>query len=104
VIYEHEETWWNDIDRRQLLIRPQELSGNPTSSHLVASRKNGRRKLWIFFFPCEYFCLYVASDLLHAVKILRHGASGFTSLPKEGVLLFIAFKHHPEPWVQWQAR
>jgi hypothetical protein len=34
VIYEHEETWWNDIDRRQLLIRPQELSGNPTSSRL----------------------------------------------------------------------
>jgi hypothetical protein len=53
-----------------------------------------------YFFLAKYFCLYVASDLLHAVKILRHGASG----PKEGVLLFIAFKNHPEPWVQWQAR
>jgi hypothetical protein len=31
VIYEHGETWWNDINRGRLLIRPPELSGNPTS-------------------------------------------------------------------------
>jgi hypothetical protein len=36
VIYEHEEPWWKDIDWGKLLIRPPELSGKPTSSHLVA--------------------------------------------------------------------
>jgi hypothetical protein len=35
VIYEHGEPWWNDNDRGKLLICPPELSGNPTSSHLV---------------------------------------------------------------------
>jgi hypothetical protein len=35
VIHEHEELWWNDIDRGKLLIRSPGLSGNPTSSHLV---------------------------------------------------------------------
>jgi hypothetical protein len=31
VIYEHVESWMNDIDRGKLLIHPSELSGNPTS-------------------------------------------------------------------------
>jgi hypothetical protein len=39
VIYEHEEKWWN-VNTVKLLILPQELSGNPTSSHLVAGRRN----------------------------------------------------------------
>jgi hypothetical protein len=30
VIHEHGELWWNDIDRAEFLIRPAELSGNPT--------------------------------------------------------------------------
>jgi hypothetical protein len=30
VIYEHGEPWWKDIDRQKLLIRPLELSRNPT--------------------------------------------------------------------------
>jgi hypothetical protein len=38
VIYEHGESWRNDIDRTKLLIRPPQLSGNPTSSHLVAKK------------------------------------------------------------------
>jgi hypothetical protein len=44
-------------------------------------------------------------------KILRHGTSGFTSHPKEGVSrIFIALKIQPlgrvrtrNPWDQWQA-
>jgi hypothetical protein len=43
-------------------------------------------------------------------KILRHGTSGFTSHPKEGVLRIFIVKIHRlgrlwtrEPWVQWQA-
>jgi hypothetical protein len=39
---------WN---RQGKLISPPELSGAATSTHLVASRKNGRRKLWIWH--CE---------------------------------------------------
>jgi hypothetical protein len=38
VIYEHWEPWCNDVDRVKLLIRPPELSGNPTSNHLVAKQ------------------------------------------------------------------
>jgi hypothetical protein len=30
VIYEHGEPWWNKMGRGKLLIRPPELSGNPT--------------------------------------------------------------------------
>jgi hypothetical protein len=30
VIYEHGEQWWNYIDRGKLIIRPPDLSGNPT--------------------------------------------------------------------------
>jgi hypothetical protein len=33
VTSEHGEPWWNDaVNRRKLLIRPPELSGNPASS------------------------------------------------------------------------
>jgi hypothetical protein len=38
MIYEHVETWWNDMGRI-LLIRPPELSGNSTSSHLIAKQE-----------------------------------------------------------------
>jgi hypothetical protein len=39
VIYGHVERWWNDTDRRKLLIRPPKLSGKPTSSHRVAKQE-----------------------------------------------------------------
>jgi hypothetical protein len=38
MIHGHRERWWNDIDRRKLLICPPELSGNPTNSHLIAKQ------------------------------------------------------------------
>jgi hypothetical protein len=38
--------------------------------------------------------VYTCNSFLHAVKILRHGASGFTPPQKEGVLrIFIALKN-----------
>jgi hypothetical protein len=40
VIYDHREQRWSDVDREKLLIRPTELSGNDTSSYLVADRKS----------------------------------------------------------------
>jgi hypothetical protein len=39
VINEYREPWCNDINRGELLIRPPELSGNPTGSHLVAKKE-----------------------------------------------------------------
>jgi hypothetical protein len=39
VIYKHGKPWWNDIGRGKLLIRSPELSGNPTSSHLLAKQE-----------------------------------------------------------------
>jgi hypothetical protein len=44
LIYEHGKPQWNDIERGKLLIPPPELSGNPTSSHLVAISRNGRKE------------------------------------------------------------
>jgi hypothetical protein len=38
VIYEYGEPWWNDIEREKL-IRPRELSGKPTSSHLLTKEE-----------------------------------------------------------------
>jgi hypothetical protein len=38
VVYEHGELWQNNISRGKLLIHPPELSGNPTSSHLVSKQ------------------------------------------------------------------
>jgi hypothetical protein len=80
----------------KLLIRPSEISRNPTSSHLVASRRNGRRERWIL--PCEVFLFLLANDVSVCRKSLQHGASGFTSAPKEGVLLKSIALKNPSPW------
>jgi hypothetical protein len=45
VIYEHGEAWWNDTDRRKLLIYPSELSVDPTNSHLVAKHEELAKKM-----------------------------------------------------------
>jgi hypothetical protein len=39
VIYEHWESWWNDIGKEKLSIRPPEIFGNSTSSNLVAKQE-----------------------------------------------------------------
>jgi hypothetical protein len=90
VLYELGEPRWHDADRGKFLIHPPELSGNPTS-HLVASRRNEQRKLWIW--TCEVFLFILESDFFTCHKILLHGASGFSFPPKESVLQnFIALK------------
>jgi hypothetical protein len=96
MIYEHGEPWWNYVtDRGKLLICPPELSGNPTSSHLVASRRNGQKE-WEFGLV-KYFCSY-----LHVIftcqKILWHGASSVTSPLKEGVVWISITLKNPLPW------
>jgi hypothetical protein len=58
---------------------------------LGASRRNGRSENF------AYQYLRYVSGSLTCHKVLRHGASGFTSHPKEGVLrIFIALKN-PSP-------
>jgi hypothetical protein len=91
VIYKHWEPWWNDVDRRRLLTPPSELS----DSHLVTSKRNGRKE-WEFGLA-KYFYSYLWLFACH--KILPHGASWFTSPQKESVLrIFIALKNSsPRP-------
>jgi hypothetical protein len=45
VMCEHGQQLWDNIDKRKLLIRPPELSGNPTSHHPVASREEVVKKM-----------------------------------------------------------
>jgi hypothetical protein len=72
--------------------RPPDLSANPSSSHLVASKRNGRTEWWIW--PCEVFLFILPSDAFICHKTWLHGANGFTFPPKEGVLrIFIALKN-----------
>jgi hypothetical protein len=86
------------VHQSSLSVLPGETSGE--------SRRNGRRS--------ENFAYQYLTQLkgyLTCRKILRHGTSGFTSHPKEGVLrIFIAIKNHGlgrvwtyDPWIQWQA-
>jgi hypothetical protein len=74
-------------------------------SHLVASRRNGRREWWIC--PCEELLFIRASCFFMCRKNLRLEASGFTVPSKENVSrIFIALKIYRlggvwthEPWV-----
>jgi hypothetical protein len=66
VTYEHGEPWWNKTDKGKLLIYSPELSGNPTSSHLVASRVTGKGN--DEFGSVKYFRSYLQVIFLHAIK------------------------------------
>jgi hypothetical protein len=95
VICEHGQPWrWCC----RLEITPdsstRELSGSPTSRHLVASKRNGQMSE---NFAYQYL-RYLKGSLTY-LEILRHGTSVFTSHLKEGVLwIFIALKNPlPQP-------
>jgi hypothetical protein len=74
------------VHQSTLAVLPTETSG--------ASRRNGRRSE---NFSCQYLKYLNGSLTRH--KILRHGTSGFTYHPKEGVLrIFIALTNSsPRP-------
>jgi hypothetical protein len=57
VIYEHEEPWWNDIDRVKLLIRPPELSGKSTRSHPIANQEELGEEMMTLAFDISLFIL-----------------------------------------------
>jgi hypothetical protein len=64
VIYEYAENGEphrNYVDRGKLLIHPPAIAGTPTSSHLVASRRNVRKE-WEFRLV-KYF--YVIQQKFH---------------------------------------
>jgi hypothetical protein len=77
-------------------------------SHLVANREDVGEEDYGF---CLQNISFILAISFTCRKILRHGASGFASPQKEGVLrIFIALKIHRisrvrcrEAWVQWQA-
>jgi hypothetical protein len=73
----------------KLLISPPELSGNLTSSHIVAKQdKLAKDKINV-----ALRCIFVQTSRASITcrKILRHGTDVFTSPLKEGVLrIFIA--------------
>jgi hypothetical protein len=83
VIYEHEKTWWNYIDREKLLIRPSELSVNLASSHSVTKQEGLEKEM---NFPLRCIFVHTSKGYVTCHKIIRHGANSFTSPSKEGVL------------------
>jgi hypothetical protein len=74
------------VHQSSLAVQPAKSSGT--------SKRNGRRSE---NFACQY--LKYLKGSLTFLKILRHGTSGFTSHPKEGMLrIFIALKNSsPQP-------
>jgi hypothetical protein len=57
VIFDNGEPYWNDIGRGKLLVRPPELSGNFTRSHLVAKRDELFKGNYEYG-PTEYVLLF----------------------------------------------
>jgi hypothetical protein len=83
----------DDVDWVSLLTRLPELYGSPSSRDIWREWEEWMKE-WEF--PHTQYLWYVNGSLT-CRKILRHGAPGFTSHPKEGVLrMFINLKN-PSP-------
>jgi hypothetical protein len=91
VIYEHAGLQWNDIDWGKLLIRPTELSCNPTAE-LLGSKAWGTSEGNEF---CLKTYLSYFEEVLTCRKMLRHLADGFTSLSRGVLRIFIARRIPP---------
>jgi hypothetical protein len=63
-------------------------------SYSVVSRRNGEGN--DEFGLAKYFCLH-SQVIFTCHKVLRHGANGFTSPPKEGVLRIFTALKDPSP-------
>jgi hypothetical protein len=93
--YEHEEPWWNDVNRGKLLICPKQLSGNPTS-RVIRGQAGGMGKGNDEFDLAKYFCSYL-QVIFTCHKILWHETSSFTSPLKEGMLWILTALKNPSP-------
>jgi hypothetical protein len=91
----HGKPWCNDSDRGKVLIRPPELLGVPSSSHLVAKHE----ELWkeMMNFASRRTAFVHRSVLSHAVKSYM-GPITLLPLRRKEFQIFIAFKIHcPRP-------
>jgi hypothetical protein len=91
VIHEHGEPWWYDIDREKTdsstRVFWQSYQQSPSSNAGELTKE-------IINFALRSIFVHTSKAFLTRRKIL-HGADGFTSIPKEGVMLiFIALKTH----------
>jgi hypothetical protein len=83
-IYEPREPWWNYIDRgNSWFVRQSSLATlqEESSSSKAGGTDNGNYEFGLTKYLCSYF-----QKILTCLKILRHGADGFTFPPKEVVL------------------
>jgi hypothetical protein len=96
VIPEHWEPWWNDIDGRQLLIRPSErcLAVPPAEPSSSISEGTWQRRWWIWPLKLCFTCR----------KILLLQADSFTSPSKLGVLYIFMDLKYPSPWPGFNPR
>jgi hypothetical protein len=82
-LYKHGEPWWCQL-------RKTPNSNSYQQNNLVANREDAGEGNYLF---CLWNNYLIHVEFLTYGKILRHGASGFTAPPKEGVLpIFIALK------------
>jgi hypothetical protein len=81
VTHEHGQPSWKDIDRRKLLIRPPELSGNPIGSHLVGKQEKLAKGMVNLTYEIHFFNISKGSSTSR--KILRHWAE-VLYFPSEG--------------------
>jgi hypothetical protein len=86
-------TVWRSCQRRHLW-QPPVLSGGPAirDSSGTSGRVGEGNENLVYLFPWNF----KRSFICH--KILRHGTSGFTSHPKEGVLRIIIAFENPSLW------
>jgi hypothetical protein len=72
VIYEYGERWWNSVDRWKFLIFPPEICGSSSSSHLVPSKRKGRREYWIWSWDIFVFILVTYHIIYNISHITNH--------------------------------
>jgi hypothetical protein len=95
VACEHGEPWWNDTDRAKLLIRPPEISGNPTSSHLTA-RVRAKETMNLALRSIVVRTFQVIS--LHAVKSYDMGLLALLPLQRKVFCRFFIALKNPSLW------
>jgi hypothetical protein len=87
--------WYTSVENRG------GISGNPTSSHLVARQGELAKEMMNLALWC-IFVYTLKGIFLTCCKILQHGANGFTFSAKEGMLqIFVALKNpSPSAWFE----
>jgi hypothetical protein len=105
MVYEHGEPWWNAINGGETPdSSTRALWHSHQQSHVVAKQEGLAKEVMKCCIMKYLFHTWKGS--LTCRKMLRHGADGFTSPPKEGMLqifIILGWVKSLESWVQWQA-